>query len=167
MYALKPQCMEVWTPPGDFVGFVREKISIYNLEFEIVDKSENIVGRIQGPARTLCTCGVTEMFLKVLSDDYAVQLATITRIWNTDISMFTQNVYFSDPCMAVKTKSLMVGAAFLMVTRIISGILFNSNSSKSFFVHRNICIFNRIIQTVKQKFILFIVSIYQVRIIVI
>lgn len=117
MYAMQPQYMEVWTPPGDFIGFVREKISIYNLEFEIVDKAEHIVGRIQGPARTLCKCGATEMFLKVLSADYAVQLGTITRIWNTDISMFTQNVYFSDPCMAVKSKALMVGAAFLMVTK--------------------------------------------------
>lgn len=115
MYAMQPQCVEMWTPPGDFVGYVREKISIYGVDFEILDRSGELVGNVKGPPKVMCSCGMKEIFLKVLSADYAVQLGTITRIWNTDISTFTQNVYFSDPCMEVQLKALLVGVAFLTV----------------------------------------------------
>lgn len=115
VYALQPQCIEVWTPPGDFIGYVRETVSIYTVQFEIEDRRGQIVGRIQGPPKVLCSCGMTELYLRVLSEDCGQQLGTITRIWNTDISTFTQNVYFADPCMAVQMKALLVGVAFLTV----------------------------------------------------
>lgn len=113
MYAMQPQCLEVWTPPGDFVGFVRERITIYGVDFELLDRAGELVAQVKGPPKALCSCGMKEIFLKVLSPDYAQQLGTLTRIWNTDIATFTQNVYFADPCMEVKMKALMVGVAFL------------------------------------------------------
>lgn len=115
IFAMQPQCMEVWTPPGDFVGYVREKMTIYGVDFEIWDRAGELVGNVKGPPKVVCSCGRTEIYMKVLSADCAVQLGTITRIWNTDISTFTQNVYFSDPCMEVKLKALLIGVAFLTV----------------------------------------------------
>lgn len=117
MYAMQPHGIEIWTPPGDYVGTVRETVSIYSVQFEIEDTDGRIVGRIQGPPKVLCgSCGgQQELYLRVLSADCAQQLGTITRIWNTDISTFTQNVYFADPGMAVQTKALLVAVAFLTV----------------------------------------------------
>lgn len=115
MFCFQPQYLEVWTTPGNFLGCIREKISLYTIGYTITDRDERIVANIVGPSKFLCSCQPTELYLKVLNSDYTMQLGAITRIWNTDISAFTQNVYFSDPCMDVKDKALFLGAAFLTV----------------------------------------------------
>lgn len=83
--------------------------------YTITDRDEKVVANIVGPSKFICSCQSNELYLKILNADYTVQLGAITRIWNTDISTFTQNVYFSDPCMYVKDKALFLGAAFLAV----------------------------------------------------
>lgn len=112
----QPQHLEVWTPPGDLVGLVREKSSFFDVEYIVENRNGETVAYVVGPSKLLCACNAKEMYLKVLSRDYATQLGTITRIWNTDISMYTHNVYYSDPCMDVKVKALLMGAAFLIVS---------------------------------------------------
>lgn len=111
----QPQYLEVWTPPGNFLGLVREKTSLYTTGYTVTDKHDAIVANIVGPSKFICSCQTNELYLKILNADYTVQLGAITRIWNTDISTYTQNVYFSDPCMDVKNKALFLAAAFLAV----------------------------------------------------
>lgn len=44
------------------------------------------------------------------------QVGSITRSWNADNSSYSTNIYFNDPNLDVKRKSLFVGAAFLLVS---------------------------------------------------
>lgn len=111
----QPQSIEVWAPPGDLLGRIKETFSLFNAEFVIEDSHGNIIYQIEGPPKLLCFCGVEELHLKVLSSDFLSQQGSITRIWNTDISAFTQNVYFADSNLDVKMKALFLGAAVLMV----------------------------------------------------
>lgn len=107
--------LSVWAPPGDLLGRVKETFSLFNAEFIIEDSYGNIIYQIEGPPKFMCFCRAEELHLKVLSPDYVSQQGSITRIWNTDISAFTQNVYFAETNLDVKLKALFLGAAFLMV----------------------------------------------------
>lgn len=49
-----------------------------------------------------------------MSPDLTQQLATITRLWNTDLSAYTINIYFADSSMDVKIKALYLGLGFLL-----------------------------------------------------
>lgn len=113
---MQPQLLEVWVPPGNLLGTIRERYTILSSNFALYDTNGDVVGQIEGPARCWCACcNSRELFLKVFSPDGILQIGSITRTWNTDISTFTQNVYFTDPQMDVQTKSLFLGAAFLAV----------------------------------------------------
>lgn len=105
----------VWAPPGDLLGRVKETFSLFNAEFVIEDSHGNIIYQIEGPPKLMCFCRLHELHLKVLSPDYVSQQGSITRIWNTDISAYTQNVYFAETNLDVKLKALFLGAAVLMV----------------------------------------------------
>lgn len=115
----QPQCLEVWAPPGDLLGRIRETFSCFNTEYVVENANRDIIYQIEGPPRLVCICRRKEMHLKVLSNDQKIQHGMITRIWNTDICTYTQNVYFMDPNLDVNHKALMIGAAFLMVTHYI------------------------------------------------
>lgn len=115
-FCFQPQYLEVWTTPGNFLGYVRENMSLYTTGYTITNRDDQVVANVVGPTKFLFSCQSSqELYFKVLNADYTIQLGAITRIWNTDISAFTQNVYFSDPCMDVKVKALFLGAAFLEV----------------------------------------------------
>lgn len=116
LYCFQPQYLEVWAPPGDLLGTIREAYSLYSTDFVIQNSRGDIIFQIEGPPKFLCFCNAKELHLRVLSSDYKQQVGSITRIWNTDISTFTQNVYFSDPGQDVKTKALFLGVTFLTVS---------------------------------------------------
>lgn len=120
----QPQSIEVWAPPGDLLGRVKETFSLFNAEFVIEDPYGNIIYQIEGPPKLLCFCRAQELHLKVLSPDFISQQGSITRIWNTDISAFTQNVYFAEANLDVKVKALFLGAAFLMVLDLLDPFFF-------------------------------------------
>jgi len=114
LFCCQPQCIEVISPPGDLLGKVKETFSLFNAEFVIEDSYGNIIYQIEGPPKLMCFCNSEELHLKVLSPDFVSQQGSITRIWNTDISAFTQNVYFAETNLDVKLKALFLGAAVLM-----------------------------------------------------
>lgn len=49
-----------------------------------------------------------------MTADELQQSGTITRQWNADISCYTMNIYFADPGMDPKIKSLFLGLGFLL-----------------------------------------------------
>jgi hypothetical protein len=58
----------------------------------------------------LMVCG----FFQVLHANTLAQSGSITRIYNTDINCYTTNIYFSDPSLDPRVKSLFLAAAFLL-----------------------------------------------------
>lgn len=109
-----PEYLEIWTPPGDLLGRVRELYTVYNAIYTIENSAREVCYQIHGPQRFSSIRHQKEFHLKVLSADGLQQHGSIARIWSNDMSTYTQNVYFNDPNMNVKHKSLLLGAAFLM-----------------------------------------------------
>lgn len=56
-----------------------------------------------------------ETHFRVMDPDLATQKGTITRAWNVGSSSYTNNIYFSEPELDVRLKTLFVGAAFMLV----------------------------------------------------
>ena len=105
--------LEIWAPPGDFLGCIKEIFSVLSTEFVVENGNQDKLFRISGPALNFCT--PKELHFKVLSYDSLTQKGSITRKWNTDISTYTMNIYYSDPNMDPKVKALFIGSAFLLV----------------------------------------------------
>lgn len=128
VYCLQPQTLEIWAPPGDLLGSIRERYTFLSADFVIQNATGEVIGHIKGPPRFWCCCyNSRELLLKVFSADYRSQIGSITRTWNTDISTFTQNIYFTDPQMNVHTKVLFLGAAFLTVNSLFSSHVIKFN----------------------------------------
>jgi hypothetical protein len=51
---------------------------------------------------------------QIMTADEQMQSGTITRQWNSDLSCYTMNIYFADPGMDSKIKSLFLGLGFLL-----------------------------------------------------
>ena len=49
-----------------------------------------------------------------MTADERQQSGTITRQWNTDLNSYSMNIYFADPAMDPKIKSLFLGSGFLL-----------------------------------------------------
>lgn len=109
-----PECLEIWSPPGDLLGCVRELNTLYNATYIIENSNCEIAYQIHGPQRLTSMQNQKEFHLKILSLDGLRQHGEITRIWSNTMLTYTQNIYFNDPNMDVKLKSLFLAAAFLM-----------------------------------------------------
>ncbi|GAB0091771.1 Phospholipid scramblase [Sergentomyia squamirostris] len=107
------QSLQVWTPPGDLLGFVEEGYSFTTCDFVVLNGHKEIMFHICGP-KSYTGYLPKEASFRMLSPDYLTQVGTISRSWNVDISMYSLNVYFTDQDLDVKIKALFLGAAFLM-----------------------------------------------------
>lgn len=110
-FSCQPQFIEVWVPPGDLIGLVRERFSITN-EFIVENSDREILYRIVGENQFSC-CYPAETHFRILSGDALTQKGNISRTWNSDISTYTINIYFVNSEMDVKQKALLLAAGFL------------------------------------------------------
>ncbi|CAO1336105.1 unnamed protein product [Diamesa serratosioi] len=110
---IRRQKLEVWMPPGILLGIVKEKFSLLTREFVIENEQGQVLVRMSIPFRS-SLCMPHESHFRVMSPDLTQQLATITRLWNTDLSAYTINIYFADSSMDVKIKALYLGLGFLL-----------------------------------------------------
>ena len=118
----KNQIIEAWAPPGDLLGCIQQHYTLTKREFKLIGPDQNILYRIVVPfGQSICM--PKEAHFKVLSADYLTQKGSITRIWNTDISCYTINIYFIDRELNARNKALFLGAAFMLVS--ILNIFFN------------------------------------------
>lgn len=71
----KPQYIEVWTPPGNLLGRVKETFSCFTTEFIIENTNGDIIYQIEGPPKLLCCCVQKEIHLRVRSEaNYVLKL---------------------------------------------------------------------------------------------
>lgn len=109
------QSLQVWTPPGNLLGYVEEGYSFTTCDFVVLSSYKEIMYHICGP-KSYTGYLPKESSFRMLSPDYLTQIGTISRTWNSDVSMYTLNVYFADQDLDVKKKALFLGAAFLIVS---------------------------------------------------
>jgi len=109
--------LEVWTPPGDLLGVVVEETTILSNVFTVKNESGHTAYRIKGvPTNSIgCCCFIpTEGHFDIYGFDSETIYGSITRKWQSDISQFTLNIYFTDINMSVKSKALLLGAGFML-----------------------------------------------------
>ncbi|XP_059620530.1 phospholipid scramblase 2 [Phlebotomus argentipes] len=107
------QTVQVWTPPGDLLGYVEQADSLTSCDFRVLHANKEVLYYIHGP-HSWTGFLPSETSFRLMSLDMLTQVGTISRTWNSEISMHSLNIYFTDQDLDVKKKSLMIGAAFLM-----------------------------------------------------
>lgn len=107
--------MFIILPPGDVIGFIEEEFSLFSTELILRNSSAEALYRITIPKHHKFYMPKEHTF-QVMSGDGLTQKGSISRKWNTDTNLYTTNVYFTDPDLNVRLKSLYVGAAFLLVS---------------------------------------------------
>lgn len=110
------QELEVQSPPGNVVGYVAQKWSIFYPRFEILTATREPMLLIEGPFCQCNMCGDVEY--KVLSNDGVTEVGKISKQWSGLIKeAFTDadNFGITFPMdLDVKMKATMLGAAFLI-----------------------------------------------------
>lgn len=106
--------MFIILPPGDVIGFIEEEFSLFSTELILRNSAAEALYRITIPKNYKFYMPKEHTF-RVMSGDGLTQKGTIVRKWNTDTNLYTTNVYFTDPDLNVRLKSLYIGAAFLLV----------------------------------------------------
>lgn len=96
------------------MGLVEESFSISETILLLKNSHGETIFRISIP-KNLTTFSPKELNIKVMSGGGLTQKGTISRTWNPDISHYGLNIYFADAEMHVRLKTLLIGAAFLMV----------------------------------------------------
>lgn len=90
--------------------------SFFGIELSIQDANLGLIYQIEGP-KSLTRCLPKETHFRIFSmGGGRTQVGSITRTWNADNASYSTNIYFNDPNLDVKRKSLFLGAAFLLVS---------------------------------------------------
>uniref|UniRef100_A0A182WI64 Phospholipid scramblase n=1 Tax=Anopheles minimus TaxID=112268 RepID=A0A182WI64_9DIPT len=109
----KNQFLEVWASPGELIGCIQQDYGIFSQEIILMNSEINTMFRI--PISFVNAIRMPkETHFRVLDRDRMTQKGTITRAWNVSSASYTNNIYYSDPTMDVKFKSLFIAAAFML-----------------------------------------------------
>ncbi|KAK4886057.1 hypothetical protein RN001_002328 [Aquatica leii] len=111
------QSMEISAPPGNVIGIVEQKWSIFIPVFTVKNSSGNVLFRIEGPFCTLsCCCGDVEF--NIFTADGKNKIGKITKQWTGLIKEAftdTDNFGVSFPIdLDVRAKATLLGALFLI-----------------------------------------------------
>lgn len=132
-FPIKRQSMEVWLHSGVLLGVVQEQYSFLSRDFVLENEHGEVLHRVSithgtsmcmpqeqhfrvGRSHNIYFEKILKFlfFSKILTADQTQQSGTITRQWNTDLSCYTMNIYFAEPSMDPKIKSLFLGLGFLL-----------------------------------------------------
>lgn len=110
------QSLEVSSPPGQTIGFVKQKWTCIKPKFEITDGDGNVALKIIGPWLTY-SCAEDVEF-KILTPDESVEVGRISKQWSgllKEAFTDTDNFGITFPMdLDVRCKATLIGAAFLI-----------------------------------------------------
>jgi len=110
------QKLEVSSPPGTTIGFVKQKWSCIKPKFEICDGDGNVALVIIGPWCTFACAGDVEF--KIMTADESVEVGRISKQWSGILKeAFTDSDNFGIKFpmdLDVRCKATLIGAAFLI-----------------------------------------------------
>ncbi|XP_055609563.1 phospholipid scramblase 1 [Uranotaenia lowii] len=109
----KNQFLELWATPGDLIGCIQQDYGLMSREIILMNGDLDVMFRI--PIALVEAIRMPkETHFRVMDRDLLTQKGTITRAWNSSSSRYTTNIYFSEPELDVRLKTLFLGAAFLL-----------------------------------------------------
>lgn len=113
------QCIDVWIPPGDLIGRIREQFSLFRTVFVIENDVGDILYRFNGFPRYMWNSFLpseTEFTILGVDDKQQTVHGTIRRCWQTDTCIYTQIIDFTNRDMNIKHKALFIAASILLVS---------------------------------------------------
>lgn len=113
---MQPKSLEVWSPPGNYLGQIIQTPSCFTPEFNILGAKGELLYRVEGPETFFgCLCfKPLETYFKIYSSGDKTLKGTITRKWNDSSAQYAMNIYFQNPEMNINSKALFVGAGMLL-----------------------------------------------------
>ncbi|RZC32018.1 phospholipid scramblase 2-like [Asbolus verrucosus] len=108
------QDLEVWIPPGEFIGKVAQNFNAQRPSFSIYNKQYDVIYKIEGPESAFgCHLSKNHNF-QIFSSDGSTQIGSIIHQW--DQVQVAYNLYMQLPGHEHNTrhKALLLGAAFLL-----------------------------------------------------
>lgn len=110
------QKLEVSSPPGTTIGFVKQKWTCIKPKFDICDGDGNVALVIVGPWCTYACAGSVEF--KIMTADEQVEVGRISKEWSgilKEAFTDTDNFGIKFPMdLDVRCKATLIGAAFLI-----------------------------------------------------
>lgn len=114
-YCQRKYAWVIFTTPLH-LQYVQEVYSFFGVELSIQDANLGLIYQIEGP-KSLTRCLPKETHFRIFSmGGHREQVGSITRTWNADNACYSTNIYFNDPNLDVRRKSLFLAAAFLLVS---------------------------------------------------
>ncbi|KAB0801506.1 hypothetical protein PPYR_05860 [Photinus pyralis] len=108
------QSLEVWLSPGDFVGVVKQQLKLSVPTFNIYNRDNDIVYRIEGPHTFACTSLGKDAHFKIFTADGMTQVGSVNHQWDQLQVAYNLCVQFPSRTTDTKHKALLLGAAFLL-----------------------------------------------------
>ncbi|CAH1979373.1 unnamed protein product [Acanthoscelides obtectus] len=108
------QKMEVWIPPGDYIGTIKQEIS-FNMtpNFGVYNKNDNLLYRIKGPPTFGCLLGKAQNF-QIYTHDGSTQIGSITHQWDQVKVSYNTFLQMPSNIQDNEIKALLIGSAFLL-----------------------------------------------------
>ncbi|KAK4470636.1 hypothetical protein MN116_006171 [Schistosoma mekongi] len=110
--------LEVQSPVGNTIGYVKRVFSGCDLDYHILDSNRNTVLQLRGPICCFCECWGSDIVFKITTADGDVEIGRITKVWTNIIQeLFTDadNFGISFPMdLDVKIKAVLLAAVFLI-----------------------------------------------------
>ncbi|XP_065226391.1 phospholipid scramblase 1-like [Planococcus citri] len=110
------QLLEVYSPPGNFIGSIEQNFTIFTPEFDVKNESGEVVLRIEGPL--IRSAVFSDAEFKVMTVDKSAVIGKISKTWSgLARELFTDSDFFGITFPAdldVRTKAKLIGACFLI-----------------------------------------------------
>ncbi|CAG9855402.1 unnamed protein product [Phyllotreta striolata] len=107
------QRMEVWIPPGDYVGVVRQQFSMAMKAVFYVYNDCELLYRIEGPSSFGCILGKAQNF-QIYNYDGSTQIGSIIYQWDQVQVCYNMLLQMPSNIANNKHKALLLGSAFLL-----------------------------------------------------
>jgi hypothetical protein len=108
------QELEVWVPPGEFIGKVVQNINATKPSFSVYNKRYDVIYKVDGPDSAFGCLLNKNLNFQIFSNDGSTQIGSIIHQW--DQVQVAYNLYMQLPGSENNSrhKALLLGAAFLL-----------------------------------------------------
>uniref|UniRef100_A0A6M2DJK1 Phospholipid scramblase n=1 Tax=Xenopsylla cheopis TaxID=163159 RepID=A0A6M2DJK1_XENCH len=111
---LRSEELEVWAPPGDYLGRVNREFTMFDPLFRICDASGELLFWIVGPHMGLFCTKTSDAEFSILSADRTTPRGSIRHMWDHHVTSYNLITFFPSQYTDCRTKALILGAAFLL-----------------------------------------------------
>ncbi|XP_022915409.2 phospholipid scramblase 1-like isoform X1 [Onthophagus taurus] len=109
------QVLEIWLPPGELVGYVKQQMTLSQPIFLAYNRHGNVAYKIEGPSDTcMCISNGKDKHFKIFNPEGTTQLGSVNYQWDQVQTDYIMCVQFPSSSIDDRLKAILLGAAFLL-----------------------------------------------------